>query len=549
MGTTERSRELVAEARDALDGGEWERARELFEAAVAEDDSAEAWEGLGWAGWWLSDEELTFRAREHAYRAFRAGGNAIGAGRVAAWIAADYREYRGEDAIGRGWLERAHRLLDDLPESAEHGWLAVTDASFVLNGGDPDAALPLARSAAELGRRLGVADLEAVGLAQEGIALVAQGRVDEGMRRLDEGSAIAAAEDLTLPLSLAWALCYVISACEGVGDFPRAAQWCDALRDFTDRWGGRQLFGVCRTSYGRVLATRGDWPAADIELTAAVEDLEAARPGMAAGGLARLGELRARQGRTVEARSLFERAGPRGLIGLGELALDAGDPGAAVDAAERVLRRIPPSVMLDRLPALELLVRASARVGRLERAAEAIAELEGTSERVDTPYVNARSRLLAGELAHARGDHEASRRACEDAVDGFEECSAPYDAALARLELARALVALGHGARAENELSAARETLVALGAVHDAARAEGPLTAPVADGGGSLGDLTPRELEVLRLVARGMSDGEIAGELVLSPHTVHRHVANVRTKLGLSSRAAAVAYAAREGLL
>ena len=551
MGTTERSRELLDEARGALDRGEWERARELFEAALDESESPDAWEGLGWAGWWLSDEELTFRAREGAFRGHRANGDDAGAGRVATWIAADYREFRGEDAVGRGWLERAHRLLDNLPQSAEHGWLAVTDASFVLNvDGDPEGALPLARSAAKLGRELGVADVEAVGLAQEGIALVAQGRIDAGMRRLDEGSAIAATEDLSLPVSLAWALCYVISACEGVGDFPRAAQWCGALREFSERWGGRQLFGLCRTSYGRVLATQGDWPAAETELTAAVEDLEAARPGMASGGLARLGELRARQGRTEEARSLFERAGPRGIIGIGELALDAGDAAAAMDAAERVLRRLSPSVMLERLPAVELLVRASAQAGRLDRASEAMAELEGISDLVDTVYVRARARLVAGELARARGDHERARRACEDAVDAFDECAAPYDAALARLELARALGALGREDRAQRELDAARETLTALGAARDVSRAEAPIaSAAAADGGGALGDLTPRELEVLRLVARGMSDAEIADELVLSPHTVHRHIANARAKLGLPSRAAAVAYAAREGLL
>jgi DNA-binding CsgD family transcriptional regulator/tetratricopeptide (TPR) repeat protein len=545
------SGKLVA-AREALDRGAWPEARELFEAALAEEESADAWEGLGWAGWWLSDEELTFRARERAYKAFRAAGDPLGAGRVALWIAADYREFRGEATVGQGWLERAHRLLDDLPECAEHGWLALTEVSFVLNA-DPDAApaLALARFGARLGRELGVADLEAVGLAQEGIALVGKGDVAEGMRLLDEGSAIAAAEDLHLPLSRGWAMCCMISACEGVGDFPRAAQWCDATREFTDRWGGRHMLGLCRSAYGRVLATRGDWPAADREMTAAVQDLEAARPGMAGGGLARLGDLRARQGRTEEARELFERAGSGGLVGLGQLALDADDPGAAADAADRVLRRFPEAGVLDRLPALELLVRARARLGELDAATEAVAELERSASLLGTTYLRGRSRLVAGELAAARGDHEDARRACEDAVDDFEEVAAPYDAALSRLELARALAALGHTDRSEREAAAARETFAALGAARDATRAMWPLpdSGNGAAGPASLSEVTPRELEILRLVARGMSDAEIAEELVLSPHTVHRHVANVRTKLGLGSRAAAVAYAAREGLL
>jgi ATP/maltotriose-dependent transcriptional regulator MalT len=238
------------------------------------------------------------------------------------------------------------------------------------------------------------------------------------------------------------------------------------------------------------------------------------------------------------------------LVGLGELALHDGDAAGATDAAERVLRRLPESALLGRLPALELLVRAHLRLGRLDAAAEAVAELERSARLVGTPYVQARFRLLAGELAHAGGDHETARQACEDAVDGFGECSAPYDAALARLELARALGGLGRPDQAKRELDAALEVLGALGAARDVARAHAsPTAAADGDADGALGDLTPRELDVLRLVARGMSDAEVAEELVLSPHTVHRHVANVRTKLGLPSRAAAVAYAMREGLL
>jgi LuxR family maltose regulon positive regulatory protein len=141
---------------------------------------------------------------------------------------------------------------------------------------------------------------------------------------------------MRLPLAAGWALCCVLSACDGIaGDFRRATQWCDALRRFTARWGGRQLVGVCRASYGRILATSGDWPAAERELLTAVEEMQRARPGMAGGGLVRLGELRARQGRVDEARRLFERAGAAGLVGLGELSLSRGDARAAADAAER----------------------------------------------------------------------------------------------------------------------------------------------------------------------------------------------------------------------
>jgi tetratricopeptide (TPR) repeat protein len=198
----------LAAGTDALRRGAWKEARAHFEAALAVDESADALEGLGWAGWWLHDAALTIGARERAYRAFRAAGDRAGAGRVAAWLASDFLEFRGEDAVARGWLERSHRMLDDLPEREEHGWLALNEGSFVVNVRDDlDGGAALARNATALGRELGVADLEAVGVALERITLVRRGRVEEGMRLLDEAAAIAAGEELRLPLARGWALC------------------------------------------------------------------------------------------------------------------------------------------------------------------------------------------------------------------------------------------------------------------------------------------------------------------------------------------------------
>jgi len=557
--------DLLAAGRAALARGAWEEARDAFAAAVEGEASGAALEGLGWAGWWLSDEQLTIGSRERAFRAYRNADDCGAAARVAAWLAADYREFRAEGSVGQGWLARAHSAIADLPESADNGWVTLIDADFALNlDADASRGERLSLDAVAIGRRHGVADLEAVGLAQAGVAAVLQGRVEDGMRRLDEASVIAASEDLQLPISAGWALCCLISACDGVGDFARAAQWCATMREFTDRWGGRQILGICRSAYGRVLAANGDWPAAEAELTAAVADLSASRPGIAGGGLVRLGEHRARQGRADEARGLFERAGPAGFVGLGRLALDGGDARGAADIAERVLRALPDEVVLERLPALELLARARATTD-VEGAAAASAELTRIAEQLDTPYLRARARLVAGELAAAGGDHESARQACEDAIDCFTEGSAPYEAALARLALAGALAALGQAERAAAEAGAARETFGKLGAARDLSRAEALLagngaqatSAAAADGssddlapvGPERGDLSPRELDVLRLVAQGLGDAEIAERLVVSPHTIHRHVANIRTKLRLPSRAAAVAYAARDGLL
>ena len=437
----------IAAGRDALAAGAWADARAAFRRALERDGhSAEAWEGLGWAAWWLADGPLTLEARERAYRAFRADGEPGAAARVAAWLAADFYEFRGEDAVAAGWLERARRLLDGLPEDADYGWLCLHEGSFALSTrGDADTAARLAGRAAALGRQFGVADLEAVGLALEGIAAVVRGNVDEGMRRLDEASAIAASEELQLPISQGWALCYLISACEGVGDFPRAAQWCQVTRAFAERWGARQLLGVCRSAYGRVLATGGDWVAAEAELTAAVGDLEVSRPGMAGGGFVRLGELRMRQGRDDEARALFERAGTHPLARArprrdGPRRRGCRRPRPTPPSAS--LRGLADDNVLSRVPAFALLVRARAALGELEAAATALRQLEDAGTRLGTA-VRPRPRLPGDGRARRRPGRPRHRppRLRGRARPLQRERRRPTTARRARLALAGALAA------------------------------------------------------------------------------------------------------------
>lgn len=556
----------VAAGQRALAAASWREAREHFERALEAGASAAAWEGLSWAAWWLSDADALFTARERAYRAHREAGDVERAATMAVWLGSDHLDFRGDHAIGGGWLQRARRMLDGRAPCEAHGWLLLLEAEVaMLWDGDPVEASRLSREAVELGRALGVADFEAVGLAREGATLVTRGEVDEGSRLLDEAAAIAMDEDFALALTPGWTLCILVSVCDQVGDLPRATQWCEAMSDLAGRWHARHFLGACRSAYGSVLATGGEWERAERELTAAVADLRAARPGLASAGLVRLGELRRRQGRAAEARELFEQALPAdgGLVGLGRLHLDEGDARSAADCAERVLRRLSASAIVDRVPALELLARARCALGDATGAEAAADELRETVLEAETPYLQGRAFLVAAELHAAAGDDERARCCFEDALDRFVAAAAVYDAAHARAGLARALRRLGRDEAARREARAAADTLERLGAERDLAEARAALdesatgagagTARTAAGagrdGGPAGELTARELEVLRLVAEGCSDAEIAERLVLSPHTVHRHVANVRVKLRQPSRAAAVAYAAREGLL
>lgn len=531
--------DLLAAGSAALGHANWAEARARFEEAVADGDAPEAWEGLSRAAWWQGDQEVLFVARERAYRCYHRAGDAAGAARMALWLASDHLDFLGDDAVATAWLRRARALAGDLAPCAEQGYNLLLEADIALLAeSDPATAMEKAREAVGLARRIPDVGVEVVGLAILGSALVALGGVEEGLELLDDCATLAVAEDFSEIIAPGWALCHTVSVCANVGDFGRAAQWCRALHKLSAAWRARHFLGVCRTAYGDVLATRGDWSSAEQELVSAIEDLRTTRPALAAPSAVRLGRLRVSQGDLAEARKLFQAAlpAPPALLALGELNLVDGDVSAAADAADRVLRNLGDASVLDRFPALELRARARAAAGDTVGAMVVVEEIERLAERLGTSYMRARSHHVRADVRVAAGDHDGARQAAEDAADLFAACSAPYDVARARMVLSVALEALGHHTRAQGEARAAAEAFALLRSPRDVVRLDAE-------------ELSPREVEILRLVARGMGDGQIAERLFLSPHTVHRHVANIRTKLRTPSRAAAVSYATRHGLL
>jgi LuxR family transcriptional regulator, maltose regulon positive regulatory protein len=543
---------------DALSEGNWAGARACFEKALATGVTPEALEGLGWAGYCLDDERLTFDARERAYRLYRERGDGPSAARVAAWLAADCLEFRGEAAVANGWLQRAHSLLDELEPGPDHGWLAVHEASMLVDQ-DTATARRLARGAVELGRRFGVPELEMVGLALEGQALVSEGSLREGMRRLDEATAAALAGEAKILVCVAWACCYLIAACEEVRDYDRAGQWCGRVGEFCERHGIATVLGVCKAKYAGVLTWQGRWEEAERALRSAAEGLEASRPAMVGDALARLGELRRRQGRLEEAEELFARceAYPRALLGRAALALDRGQPEDAAELADRYLRRFPDRTRLERCAGLEVAVRAHAQLGNVDRARETMEQLREIASRLQTQPLQAAALLAEGTVVAAQGDHDAARRSFEDALDLLAASGGSFEIARVRLDLAAALGTLERHRAARREIEAALASLTELGASGEAARAEAmlrrlPRVRPATRTGtpdGPLGQLSQREREVLVLVAEGLTNQQIAERLVLSDHTVHRHVTNILRKLRLPSRAAAASLAGRHGLV
>ena len=555
MAAPESSPDALVEAgRLALANGSWEEARAQFTAALEGSERAEALEGLGLASWWLDDAALTLDARERAYRAYRERGDARGAARVAIWLTWDYLAFRGEFAVASGWLERARRLLEGQERTAEYGWLLTREGELDLfRRHDPRRAQELGRRAAELGRAVGDAGVEMNGLALEGLALVTAGDVTAGMRRLDEATAAATAGEVKELHAVGVVCCWQMFACERVRDYDRATQWCHRVKEFAKRWRNVPLSGVCRSQYAGVLIWRGQWAEAEAELAEAARDLGSTKPAMVGQAMARLGELRLRQGRLDEAAHLFDQGQsyPAALLGRAALLLERDDAAGAAVEIERLLRQTHPEERTSRASAVELSVRAQVRLGDLEEADRGLAELESIAADVGTEPLRASVREAQGVIAAARGNHRDAGARFEEAADLYQRSGAPFEASRARLELAEELAHAGTRERSRQVAGAAAAALRALGAARAAERGETlvrELQAP-RKARAPKAALTHRQLEILKMVASGSSNGEIAARMSLSEHTVKRHVANILTRLGLKTRAAAAAQATRLGLL
>jgi ATP/maltotriose-dependent transcriptional regulator MalT len=312
------------------------------------------------------------------------------------------------------------------------------------------------------------------------------------------------------------------------------------------------MLGFCRAHYAAVHMWRGRWAEAEEQLEEAVRAYGASRPFFVSDPLARLAELYRLKGDVEGAERLLDDLGPRSApLGRARIALDRGDTRRAAELAERVLRQIPRHGRLKRVPALEIIVRARAALGEHASAAEAASELREVAGRVGTEPLHAAADMAEGVLAAAAGDHDRAKGLLEDAGDRFERSDAPYEAAQARLALAATLLALGREDHARREAAACLRRLTELGAAAEARRAERLLDtmAPGGADGRPLPEVTPREREVLRWVAEGLTNRQVAERLSVSEHTIHRHVTNILRKLDLPSRAAAAAHAVRSGLL
>ncbi|MGY1637245.1 LuxR C-terminal-related transcriptional regulator [Geodermatophilus sp. SYSU D00742] len=539
--------EVLQRSRAALRVGDAAEVRRLLADVGSERASGDVLEALAQAAYFELDFTRAAELWERAYAAHRAGGDDVGAVRVARTVACVHLMILGNRAVAHGWLGRARTLLSGVPDSREAGWVALNLGMF-----EPDRASKeaLYRRALEIARGVADRDLEFATLAYLGSSMVHADHVADGMAMLDEALAAVAGDEVDDFIVVEEIFCQLFAACEYACDVRRADEWIGVGEVVARRRNLPAVSAFCRTHYGGVLTAAGRWPDAEEALTAAVQLWSLGRrSSLRAGALVRLADLRVRQGRFEEAEQL--------LAGLdGDAVAEATRPLAAVhlargrtELAADVLERGLEALVPDSTAAAPLwaqLVEVHLAAGDVARAREAVDRVSRCADNHPTPYTAALAALSRGQLCLAVDEDACS--CLRQALAGFTAAGVPVELARCRLTLARAL----RSRRPEVASTEARTALaefVRLGALRDADAATSLLrslgVSPVV-ARRPRGGLTAREAEVLVLVGRGLSNPEIAARLYLSRRTVEHHVANILAKLGLRGRAEAAAYAVRE---
>jgi DNA-binding NarL/FixJ family response regulator len=538
----------LAVARDAYDHKQWTAAREAYERA----DSAgslgpeDLWR-LAVSSYLLGDEDAFVETLERAHRLAQDAGDDAGAFRYGYWIGMHLGE-RGEMARASGWFGRAARILEGREEAGvEAGYLMLPRALQRFGAGDHAGAAELGRRAGEIAERFGDRDLMALALLVQGRGQVGQGRLEEGLSLLDEAM-VAVATDELMPTVTGLIYCAVIGTCRSVYALGRAQEWTTALADWCERQPDMVAYtGECRVYRSELMQLHGAWGEAleEAKRAARIRDDDDAP----AAGLSHYqqGEVHRLRGELEEAEAAYRaasRCGREPQPGLALLRLAQGDAGAAASSLRRALAET--DAPLQRLRLLPAQVEILLAAGDVEEAGRSCDELEEIVAPYRSPVLEARVAAARGAVALGAGEAEKALPELRRAWKRWHALNAPYDAARARRLLGLACRELGDEDGARLELEAARTDFDRLGATPDAEGVDALLRRSRRRGSHGL---TARELEVIELVATGRTNRAIADELFISDKTVARHLSNIFTKLGISSRAAATAFAYEHGLI
>lgn len=546
MGGEWRSRDVteIERARDAYRARAWTDAHEQLRAADAEGGLEPAdLQLLAVAANMAGDPAECERSYERAHHAWLHRGEPARAIRCAFWLGIHLQQH-GERARAGGWFSRAARLLDEHNlDCVEHGYLHLPGALRSLGAGDVGSAATAFEHTAAIATRFADPDLVALARTGLGQCLVSRGEVAAGMSLLDEVMvAVMASETSLVPSGIIY--CTVIVSCQQVYDVRRAQEWTAAL----DRWtAGQQgmvpFRGQCLMHRSEIMQLHGEWPDALAEAQRAVRLLSEPRPHPALGAAWRqLAELQRLRGELPAAEESFRAAslsGSEPQPGFALLRLAQGRADAAHGSIRRALDTTRAGPERRRL--LPAYVDVALAAGELDAARDAADELARLAEELDAAPLHAAANFALGRVRLASGDPSSACEHLRRALHGWQEIDAPYEVARVRAQLAVACTQLGDSDSAELELDAATAAFQRLGAAADLAAL--PDRTPSGRAGHAVASgLTERESEVLGLAAQGRTNREIATRLVLSEHTVRRHLQNIFAKLDVPSRAAAAAW-------
>jgi ATP/maltotriose-dependent transcriptional regulator MalT len=541
------SQSHIAAGYTALNIADWASAKACFEASLSEQDTPEAHDGLGIAYWWLNQIDAAHRHRSTAYIGYKQRGDSRQAARIAAWIAREQVFLHANVSAMNGWFARAERLLQQDGSCSAYGWYAIFRASMLETSAQLEQtalhALTIARAGDD-------ADLEAVALAFGGMARVALGQVDDGMMHLDEAMTMVTAGEVASFMVISEIFCVLLSACALAGDLVRTEHWCHAAAAFAQRYHCSFLSAYCRTTYGGLLAATGRWQEAETELSAAIQAFEHGHRALRVHAVLQLADLRSCQGRLEEAEALlagYEDYGaavvPRARIHLAR---------GEANVARAVLEQALPSVTaptLEQAPLLLLLVDVLLTLGDITGAGSLATSLIAFAQGTRSNLLLAQAEFVTGRVKQCAGEPDATQW---------------YQAVLARMHMyeqsilaGRARLAMAHALKATDNAGAvawaraALATFERIGTMHEADEAAQVLRELGVVG--RIGPrqrelLTQRETEVLSLVARGLTNREIAARLVISAKTVEHHVSQIFGKLGLHNRAEAAAFASSNAI-
>ncbi|MGW0734323.1 LuxR C-terminal-related transcriptional regulator [Streptomyces sp. NPDC002851] len=576
----------VEQAREAAARDEWRETYALLHRLPPDALDGDALTLLAWAAWWTGRQRESIDVRVRAYTAYVAGGDDRAAGASAWMLFADYQDI-GHPATATGWLHRAHEHLDGLPQCLEQAYLAWTEAESAADRGDLDAALDAAARMGRIAQDRGSRDLLAMSRQVHGAILLAHGRTTEGMALLDDAMCAVTAGELS-SLFTGWIYCLALTRCMAGADLARAAEWTDAAMRWCATHSADNPFrGLCRVHRVEVLDLRGDWAGAEAEAARVCTEVADGSAAVAGEAQYVAGEIHRRRGEWAAAEAAYARAHELGRApqpGLARLRLAQGHADAAAAALRLALTDasgdvpggapggvpgdVPGGDVLQYARLLAARVEVELALGAPDVARAAATELSALAERAhpDAVLLSALSTTARAAVAlagHPTRTSDGSDGPAPGRSDGFRhallllrqalgmwlDLGVPYEAAQVRMMLAAANRAAGDSEGVVMELRAARTAFDSLGAVPDARRARALLdSAPGRPPRGLPGGLSVREAEVLRLVAAGRTNREIAVALTISEHTVARHLNNIFAKLQVSSRAAATAFAVSHDL-